>query len=77
MSFARISACSSGVGSGGVGPGYPVGNSVRFAVLVVFRMNAGDIKLASRCGSSLSRNGMAKAEAIEQAVMRVVAAKRS
>ena len=46
-SLALSSACSSRVGSGGCGGGYPLGNKVRLAVRVVLRMNGGDRKLDS------------------------------
>ena len=63
-SLALHSACSSGDGIGGCGPGYPFGKRVRFAVRVVLRMKAGERKLYSMCGSSLSTKGV-----MEDAVM--------
>jgi hypothetical protein len=76
-SRARSSACSSGVGSGGCGPGYPFGNSVRLLRRTVFRMKAGDRNWCSMCGRSLSRNGVSAAQSMCVVVSAVVAAKRS
>lgn len=47
-SLARIWACSSGVGSIGGGPGYPLGNMVRFDTLVTLSMNVGERKFRRR-----------------------------
>lgn len=59
-----ICNCSSNVGSGGGGPGYPLGNKVFFAVLTVFKINVGDKVVYSTCGRSLSRKGINEAESI-------------
>ena len=76
-SLALRSACSSNVGSGGGGAGYPLGNKVRLAVRVVLRMKAGDRKFCSIWGRSLSRKGVMEAESMERVVMTMVDAKRS
>ena len=47
-SLALSSACSSGEGSTGGGPGYPFGKRVRLAVLMVERMRAGERKSDNR-----------------------------
>ena len=47
-SLALSSACSSGEGSTGGGPGYPFGKRVRLAVLVIVRMKAGERKSDNR-----------------------------
>lgn len=47
-SLALSSACSSGEGSTGGGPGYPFGKRVRLAVLMVVRMRAGERKSDNR-----------------------------
>ena len=76
-SLALSCACSSRIGSGGCGAGYPLGNKVRFAVRVVLRMKVGDRKFCSMWGRSLSRNGVREAESMERVVMAMVDAKRS
>lgn len=76
-SLALRSACSSKVGSGGCGAGYPLGNKVRLAVRVALRMKAGDRKFCSMWGRSLSRKGVMEAESMERVVMTTVDAKRS
>lgn len=47
-SLAFSSACSSGEGSIGGGPGYPFGKRVRLVVLIMVRMKAGERKFDNR-----------------------------
>ncbi len=55
---ARMVACSSGVGSGGAGAGYPLGKSVRFAMRTILVTNCGERLLYSVYGRSLEIMGI-------------------
>jgi len=76
-SLALSSACSSGEGSTGGGPGYPLGKRVRLAVLITVRMKAGERRSDNRWGRSLSRKGVMKTAIMEKVEKIMVDEKRS
>lgn len=76
-SLALSSACSSGEGSTGGGPGYPFGKRVRLAVLVIVRMRAGERKSDNRWERSLSRKGVIGVAIIDKVVKTMVDENRS
>lgn len=76
-SLALSSACSSGEGSTGGGPGYPFGKRVRLAVLMAVRMRAGERKSDNRWGRSLSRKGIMDVAIIDKVVKKMLDEKRS
>jgi hypothetical protein len=53
-----IAACSSGVGSGGGGAGYPFGNNIRLAVRTMCMVNDFENDLMSKYGRRLSMINM-------------------
>jgi hypothetical protein len=76
-SLALSSACSSGEGSTGGGPGYPFGKKVRLAVLIIVRMKAGERKFDNKWGRSLSRKGVMDVAIMDKVVKIMVDEKRS